>query len=156
MRPGSALLAWLDTLAADVRYAVRALRASPGFAAVAIASLTLGIGANAAIFTLINAAMLRSLPVTRPEELVVITRDDRTLTHPMFEELRRRQQVFSGTFAYASTSIDLSNGGEAHRVPMGLVSGGFFSTLGVRTALGRTFTDCRRPVGVPGDRRREP
>jgi predicted permease len=74
------ILVWLDTLVADVRYALRALRASPGFATVAILSLALGIGANTAIFSLIDAAMLRSLPVARPEELVVLRRDrDRVL-----------------------------------------------------------------------------
>jgi len=133
------LAVWLDTIVADVRYAARALRAAPAFSTVAIASLALGIGANTAIFTLINAVMLQSLPVTRPNELVVVTRDDRTLTHAMFVEMQQRQRVFSGTFAYASTSTDLSNGGEAHRVPTGFVSGDFFTTLGVRPALGRTF-----------------
>ena len=93
--------AWLDTLAADVRYAVRALRASPGFATVAVVSLALGIGANTAIFSLINAVMLQALPVQRPNELVVVTRDDRFLTHAMWEELRQRQRVFSGAFANA-------------------------------------------------------
>ena len=135
----SDVVVWLETLAADVRYAVRALRASPGFAAVAIVSLALGIGANTAIFSLINAVMLQALPVDRPSELVVVTRDDRLLTHAMWEELRQRQRVFSGAFAYASTGVDLSNGGEAHRAPAGFVSGDFFPTLGARPALGRTL-----------------
>ena len=129
----------LDHLVSDLRYGVRALRASPGFAFVAILSLALGIGANTAIFSLINAVMLQSLPVSQPRELVVLTRDDRLLTHAMFEELRDRQHVFAAMFAYASTGTDLSNGGEARRVPLGFVSGEFFSTLGVRASLGRTL-----------------
>jgi len=141
-----AIVVWLDTLAADLRYGARALRASPGFAIVAILSLALGIGANAAIFTIIDAVMLQSLPVMRPNELVLITRDDRTLTYAMWDELRQRQTVFTGAFAYASTGVELSNGGESHHAPMGLVSGDFFSTLGVRPALGRTLVaaDDRR------------
>ena len=133
-----------------MRYGLRALRASPGFAIVAVLSLALGIGANTAIFTLINAVMLQTLPVSRPGELVVVTRDDRLLTHALFEALRERQSVFSGTFAYASTVADLSHGGEAHRVPTGFVSGDFFSTLGVTPALGRTITaEDDRPGCAP-------
>ena len=144
------VVVWLETFAADVRYAVRALRAAPGFAVVAIASLSLGIGANTAIFSLINAVMLQALPVSRPNELVVVTRDDRLLTHAMWEGLRQRQRVFSGAFAYASTAVDLSNGGEAHRVPAGFVSGDFFPTLGARPALGRTLIpDDDRPGCQP-------
>jgi predicted permease len=128
-----------DTFAADLRHAGRALRRSPAFAIVIVLSLALGIGANTAIFSLINATMLQALPVSDPSRLAVITRDDRTLTHAMFEALRERQTVFAGMFAYASTNADLRNGGEAHRVPVGFVSGEFFSTLGVQAALGRTI-----------------
>src|SRR5690349_14608468 len=108
--------AWLDTFAADVRYGLRALRASPGFATVAILSLALGIGANSAIFTLINAVMLQAIPVARPNELVSISRDGRYLTHPLWEEINARQSVFSAAFAYAPTSVDLSNGGESRGI----------------------------------------
>ena len=80
-----------NALAGDLRYAWRALRASPAFAIVTILSLALGIGANTAIFSLVNAVMLQALPVSRPSELAVVTRDDRTLTHPMWEALRERQ-----------------------------------------------------------------
>jgi predicted permease len=132
--------AWLDTLAADVRYAFRALRASPGFTAVAMLSLALGIGANTAIFTLINAVMLQAIPVSRPDQLVSISRDGRNLTHAIWEELRARQTVFSGAFAYASTGADLSNGGESHGTSVGFVTGEFFSMLGVGPALGRALT----------------
>ena len=129
--------AWLDTFAADVRYALRALRASPGFATVTILSLALGIGANSAIFTVITAVMLQAIPVARPTELVSISRDGRSLTHPMWEEINARQSVFSGAFAYASVGADLSNGGESRTTTVGLVTGGFFPTLGVGAALGR-------------------
>ena len=136
-----------ETLAADLRYAGRALRRSPAFAIVTVLSLALGIGANTAIFSLINAVMLQALPVSRPGELAVVTRDERTLTHAMWEALRERQTVFAGMFAYASTTADLRSGGEAHRVPVGFVSGEFFSTLGVRPALGRPM--ARGDDGAP-------
>jgi putative ABC transport system permease protein len=129
-----------DALAADLRHAGRGLRRSPAFAIVTVLSLALGIGANTAIFSLINAVMLQALPVSHPSQLAVVTRDDRTLTHPLFEALRERQTVFAGMFAYASTIADLRSGGEAHRVPVGFVSGEFFSTLGVQAAFGRTIT----------------
>jgi putative ABC transport system permease protein len=81
------VLAWLDALRADVRYALRALGANPGFALVAIASLALGSGATTAIFTLIDAVMLRALPVRDPEELVVVTLGEhaRIFTNPLWE-----------------------------------------------------------------------
>src|SRR4051812_28862454 len=94
------LFGWLDTLVTDVRYAFRALRAAPAFATVAILSLALGIGANTAIFSIINAVMLKSLPVSHPEELVVVRRDGDVFTNPLWEAIRDRQDVFSGIFAF--------------------------------------------------------
>src|SRR6266849_1336819 len=94
----------LDALLQDIRYALRTLRTSPGFAAVAILSLALGIGANTAIFSLIDAVMLKYLPVIHPEELLQITmgKDDSYYTNPIWEQLRDRQDIFSGVFAYST------------------------------------------------------
>src|SRR5258706_7621124 len=106
----------LDALWQDVRYALRALRTSPGFAAVAILSLGLGIGANTAIFSLINAVILRALPVSHPERLVLLTDPGSSgvavettqhgprsiLSYPEFEQLRAHNAVFSGMFAAQS------------------------------------------------------
>lgn len=143
------LLVWLDTLVADVRYALRALRKSPGLTTVALLSLALGIGANTAIFTLLNITMLKSLPVSRAGELVQLTltggppsKGGSRFSRPLWEELRDHQDIFSGIFAYGSTgSADLSTGGEARQIAVGLVSGGFFPTLGVRPAAGRLLAD---------------
>src|SRR6185437_2497593 len=135
---------WLETLLADLRYALRTLRAAPAFAIVAILSLALGIGANTAIFSLINAVMLKSLPVRQPQELMVVMRDSsKTITNPIWEYVRDHQDVFSGTLAYGQTQFNLANGGQVRNVYANWVSGAYFSTLGVRAIAGRTL--------LPGD-----
>src|SRR5580704_5557715 len=131
----------LDALFQDVRYAIRSLRSSPGFAAVAILSLALGIGANTAIFSLIDAVMLKSLPVRHPEELLQVMMGKQSYigwNNPTWEHLRDRQDVFSGTFAYGRWGFDLASGGEVRSVHGAYVSGQYFDTLGVQAVLGRT------------------
>ncbi len=141
---------WLEDSLQDIRYGVRQLRRSPGFTLVAVLSLALGIGANTAIFTLINVAMLKSLPVSHPEELVMLTQNEGTsLTHAQWEQIRDRQDVFTGVFAYASGQIELSDGGESHPVPIAFVSGNFFPALDVRPAAGRTFKGADDHDGCP-------
>jgi putative ABC transport system permease protein len=132
----------LDSLRQDVRYALRNLRSSPGFATVAILSLALGIGANTAIFSLIDAVMLKFLPVSHPEELLQVTFEgnESNFTNPIWEELRGRQQTFSGVFAWGLARFNLNRGGEARYAPGVWASGEFFHTLGVPPALGRTLT----------------
>jgi len=139
------LLTWLETCLADVRYAVRALRRSPAFALVAILSLALGIGANTAIFSLINAVMLRSLPVSRPEELIAVNfgPNDLEFTNPIWEAVRQQQDsthLFAGAFAMATARFDLTTGGEVRAADGEYVSGSYFQVLGVRPAAGRLFT----------------
>ncbi len=137
---------WLETLLSDLRYTLRALRLAPGFAIVAVLSLALGIGANTAIFSIINAVMLKSLPVTHAEELMVVRRDSSTsATYPIWQYIRGHQDVFTGAFAYSPTTADfnLATSGEARRITGNWVSGAFFNTLGVRAELGRTL--------LPGD-----
>jgi len=138
------LLTWLESLGGDVRYAWRALRASPGFALVAILSLGLGIGANTAIFSLLNAVVLRTLPVERPDELLQVTmggdQGGSEFTNPIWEQIRDRQDVFSGAFAYGATFFNLRPGGEVRNARGSLVSGDYFSTLGVRPAAGRLLS----------------
>ena len=145
------VFSWLDTLFADLRYAWRSLRTAPGFALVVVLSLALGIGANTAIFSLIDAVLLKSLPVDHPEELLVVRRDSvPVVTNPIWEQVRDRQDVFSGVFAYGSISFNLTNGGEARRVAGDYVSGDFFSTLGVRALTGRTLLHGDDYRGCPG------
>ncbi len=138
----------------DLRDGLRALRATPVVSAVAVLSLALGIGANTAIFSLVNALMLRSLPVREPQRLVqLMTGPERTSwSNPLWEELRARdRQLFDGAFAYSGQRFNLSRGGEAQLVPGVMASGAYFDVLGVRAILGRTFThenDVRRGTGV--------
>jgi putative ABC transport system permease protein len=148
----------------DLKYGARLLRVNPGFAAVAILSLALGIGANTAIFQLLDAVRIRTLPVKRADELVEIriaepvggrtgqfSGRSPSLTNPLWELIRERQQVFSDAFAWASPGFDLTTGGEA-RTAQGLwVSGDFFKGLGVPALVGRTLSadDDRRGCTAP-------
>ena len=149
---------WLDSAAADVRYALRAIRVNPMFALVVVLSLGLGIGANTAIFTLIDAVVLRSLPVSHPEELVKLAMGPRAdeFTNPLYEAIRDRQTAFSGAFAFGNRRANLATGGVARNVDVDYVSGAYFGTLGVPTAAGRLLAprdDARgcAPVAVLSD-----
>jgi putative ABC transport system permease protein len=135
-----------------MRYALRGLVNSPGFTIVAVLSLALGIGANTAIFSLFNAVVLKSLPVSHPEELVQIacSRFSRgPFTNPMWEHLRDRQDVFSGAFAWSHMGFTLTEGGDARQAHGRWVSGEFFTTLGVRAARGRTILPADDRRGCP-------
>src|SRR3984957_3082518 len=135
----------------DLRYALRTLRSSPGFASVAILSLALGIGANTAIFSLIDSLILKPLPVSQPENLLQVTRGKEDYyTNPIWEQVRDRQDVFSGIFAYGGGRFNLASGGEARYADSYYVSGQFFETLGLHSLLGRTLTPSDDKRGCPG------
>lgn len=146
------LFRWLDVLAGDVRYALRSLRNAPAFAFVAILSLALGIGANTAIFTILDTVMLKSLPVSHPEQLVAVklNGDNPIFTNPLWEAIRDRQDVFSGVLAYGNTTFNLTSGGEARRIDGNWVSGDYFATLGVRPVVGRLLARADDYRGCPG------
>jgi putative ABC transport system permease protein len=142
---------WFDDLVMNLRYAFRMLRRSPGFTAVAVFSLALGIGANTAIFSLIDGVMLKTLPVSHPEELLqVTTGDGGYFSNPVWEQIRNRQDIFSGIFAYSRWAFNLAAGGEARNVKGAYVSGQFFDTLSIRAVLGRTFTPADDRRGCAG------
>ncbi len=143
----------LDAILHDIRYAIRALRSAPGFAAVAILSLALGIGANTAIFSLIDSLFLKALPVSHPEQLLQVTMGEKALfSNPIWEQLRDRQDVFSGIFAYgmAGGRFNLAAGGEARYAHGNFASGQFFDMLGLHAMIGRTFTMADDQRGCPG------
>lgn len=157
-------LEWFDTLAQDLRFAIRQLRNSPGFTAVAVMSLGLGIGANTAIFQLVDAVRLRMLPVQTPEELATIdlgpgsmragwfsTRSAR-ITSTQWNLIRAQQQAFRATPAWSASRFNLSAGGEARYAEGLFVSGDFFSILGVGTVAGRVIeaTDDQPGCSDPG------
>ena len=142
---------WVDDLVQDVRYGVRVLARAPVFTAVAILSLALGIGANTAIFSLVNSLLIRSLPVRAPERLALFERG--SWTNPIWEQIRVRQStLFDGAIAWGNENFDLAAGGPSQPVDGMWVSGNFFDVLGVPPMLGRTFTadDDRRGGGSAG------
>jgi putative ABC transport system permease protein len=149
---------FVDTLLQDIRFAFRILRKTPVITSIALLSLALGIGANTAIFSLIDAVMLRMLPVQNPEQLVQIgfksptSEDPRfTVTNPIWEQVRDHQDVFSGVFAWSPRTFDLANGGEENDVNGIYASGDYFNVLGVRPAAGRLLAasdDIRSCPGV--------
>ena len=133
----------IDNLWQDLRYASRLLLRDKGFAVAAVVSLALGIGANTAIFQLLDAVRLRTLPVERPEELVEVRFKPGTsrsgsftgrrpmLTYPLFDEVRRRQTVFSGIFAWNSSQLNTAAGGEVRRIEGLWASGEMWAVLGL-------------------------
>ena len=151
----------MHTALADLRFAIRGLRRSPLFSTVAILSLALGIGANTAIFTLIDQVLLRKLPVSHPEQLVMLYQrgphngsnmGTRMHSYPLYQELQQRAEplaeVICRRLAAASVSID----NQTERVEAEMVSGNFFSMLGVKPAVGRVFNsqeDDRQYQGHP-------
>jgi hypothetical protein len=110
------LLTRIETVIRDLRFGMRSLLGSPAFTATAVLSLALGIGANTAIFSIIDALMLRSLPVEDPARLVKIESRDigREFTNPIWEQMRDHQWAFSGVLAWSSVGFDLAQGGERH------------------------------------------
>ncbi|HKH44121.1 MAG TPA: ABC transporter permease, partial [Thermoanaerobaculia bacterium] len=158
---------WLETFLQDLGYGIRSLRLSPAFTLVAALSLALGIGANTAIFSLMDALLLRSLPVRAPEELVALGDPSRTGAHSegsvrsdifsvrMYRELRDRNQVFSGVFASGRTGLLIVGGDRSAATPETprgrFVTGNYFSVLGVPAFRGRTFTaaEDRGPGAAP-------
>ena len=157
----------MQTLWQDIRYGLRMLAKNPGFTAVAIATLALGIGANTAIFSLVNAVMLQSIPVRSPQQLVVLRWSARShpqnagsssfgdcqwtkwtdkvsgscsFSYPTFKAIREHAEVFSGVAGFAGPAqLDLSGNGTASIARGEIVSGDYFQTLGVPAAVGRTI-----------------
>ena len=140
-----------------LRYAVRSLKKSPGFTVIAIVALALGIGANAAIFSLVEAIFLQPLPYEHPERLVQINSsapeqgiDQAGFSWPRFEVLRERQQVFSDLSVSIFIAYTITGLGDPEQVQALMVSGNYFSLLGVEPALGRTFgAEEEKPGGPP-------
>ncbi|MGA7235815.1 MAG: ABC transporter permease [Bryobacteraceae bacterium] len=132
----------------DIRFAFRNLRRTPLFTAVAVGSLALGIGANTAIFTLVDQLLLRLLPVRDPQQLVMISstgphmgsnRGPRASSYPMYEDFQKQAQAFSYVFCRFGTPVSISFSGRTERINAELVSGNYFQALGVKAALGRVF-----------------
>ncbi|PYV20822.1 MAG: hypothetical protein DMG24_21550 [Acidobacteria bacterium] len=158
----------MGTLLNDVRYGLRVLGRSPAFTAVAVLTLALGIGANTAIFTLINALMLRSLPVERPQELLFLGEDNGSGTYSggpptnswiefsyrVYQQLRAQNQLFTDLCALSSPQVDLRVAAPGWHetepnAQASLVSGNYFQVLGVRALAGRTLIPEDDAPGAP-------
>jgi len=144
----------------DIRYALRGFKRTPLFTLVAVLSLAFGIGANTAVFSLLDQVMLRLLPVKHPEELVLLTEKGphygsntgmHAMSYPMYKDFSEHNDVFSGMFCRFPITASLGYGSRTELIDAELVSGSYFPVLGVGAALGRTFTpdDDRIPNGHP-------
>jgi predicted permease len=138
----------MTSLWPDLRFSLRAIRRSPLFASVAILSLALGIGANTAIFTLMDQLMLRQLPIKDPDQLVMLYQQGahngsnlgpRMHSYPIYQDLREKATPFSEVLCRRLVSASLSSDGQTERVEAEMVSGNFFTMLGIQTAAGRLF-----------------
>ena len=140
----------------DLRYGLRMLAKSPGFTAIAVLSLALGIGANTAIFSLVNAALLKPTPVHHADRLVSVFMTDQRnpgnlpLSHLNYRDLRDQNQVFSEMAGFSFAQVNWSTGAESEQIPLQVVSGNYFTVLGAQPALGRTFLpeEDQQPVPV--------
>jgi predicted permease len=143
----------MENLLQDIRFGLRTLGKNPGFTVVAILTLALGIGANAAIFSLMDQVLLRLLPVERPRELVVLTSPGvnhgrvwsdsdggPSFSYPMYKDLRDRNEVFTGLLARFHVQVNVAGEGQSQLAEGELVSGNYFQVLGVRPFLGRVLT----------------
>jgi predicted permease len=147
---------WFESLVADVRYALRMLRKNPGFAAIAILTLALGIGANTAMFSVVEGVLLAPLPFRQPDRLVVVWEKNLTLnrfispSYPDFRDWQRNSRSFEQSAALTVEGYDITAPGTPEHVDGKLVSSGFFSALGVNLALGREFSqDEDKHGGAP-------
>jgi putative ABC transport system permease protein len=146
----------LSNLGQDLRYGARTLRSRPGFAAAAVLTLALGIGANTAIFSLVNAVLLQSLPVADPARLVHVSYENAVVSYPEYRDLRDHNTVFDGLAAWGGITASLNTGGETDLATGVIVTGNYFDVLGVRPALGRLLapaddvTPGAHPVMVLG------
>jgi putative ABC transport system permease protein len=143
---------FMDAFVLDLRQAVRSLAGRPGFALVAVLTVALGVGANAAIFTLVNAALLRSLPFPDPEQLMVVWARNAdggqlTVSWPEYEDWRAQSRSFEALGAWRGQSVNLTGTGEPDRLVGSFVSGSFFDVLRARPHLGRFF---RADESAPG------
>ena len=147
------VIEWLDTFRNDVRYALRGMRKNPGFAAVAILTLALGIGANTAFFSVFNAVLLNPLPYPRPNELVTLGESKQnflngSISYSNFFDWQKDNQVFSSMGLAREMGFSLTGLGDAEQLPTKLISSDYFSMLGVNPVLGRNFAPEEDRIGA--------
>jgi predicted permease len=143
----------MGTLIEDIRFGLRSLRRNPGFTAVALLTLALGIGANTAVFSIVNGVLLNALPFGDPDKLVVLFESkpnfkEGSISYPNFLDWQRENRGLASIAAYRPDSFSLTGSGEAEQVPGEMLSAGFFSTLGVKPLIGREFTSQEDQLGA--------
>src|SRR5579862_787725 len=143
----------MTSMLQDVRYAIRILAKAPGFTVIAILTLALGIGANTALFSVVDGVLLNPLPYAQPDRLVAVYSRTRTFTHsfisyPNFLDWVRDNRSFSNLAAFRSDQFDMTGMGEPERLKAEMVSANFFSTLGVKPVIGRSFLPAEDQVGT--------
>ena len=149
----------IETIIQDLRYGLRMLAKNPGVTAVVVLSLVIGVGVNTAIFSLLNAVVLKALPIHHPEQLVLFSQifpdgsENSNMSWPYFEGIRNRNRSLSGVFAFTTLGrLNVGVEGKADLATGQIVTGGYFSTLGLTPVAGRFFTQeddrARRPVAV--------
>ena len=143
----------MGTLLQDIRYALRMLAKNPGFTIIAVLTLALGIGANTAIFSVVNGVLLRPLPYPEPDRLVALSEktanfESSSISYPNFLDWQRQNTSFSAMAAYRQDDYSLTGKGETERVRVGMISHGFFEILGIRPVLGRLFTGEEDRLGT--------
>ncbi|HEY2017222.1 MAG TPA: ABC transporter permease [Bryobacteraceae bacterium] len=151
------ILVPIQTVGQDLRYALRTLRKSPGFTALAVLAMALGIGANTAVFTVVNGVLLRPLPLVEPGRLLLISYGPSlgpfsgrpTLPDHDFLEFQRRSQAFERVTMFGRDQVTLTGAGDAVRLPAALVTSSFFPVLRVNPAMGRTFGSGDEQPGSP-------
>jgi hypothetical protein len=142
----------METLLQDLRYGIRTLRKSPGFAVVAVITLALGIGANTAIFSVVNGVLLNPLPYPQPDQLVALYQrtnqfTEASIPYPNFQDWRRENRSFSDLAAYRHNDFTLTGMGEPERLKGEMVSASFFPLLGVKPVSGRTLMESEDLLG---------
>ena len=138
----------------DLRYGARSLLKNPGFSLVVVITLALGIGANTALFSVVNGVLLNPLPYPQPDQLVTFHQskpnfDTGAIPYPNFRDLQRQNQTFSSMAISRGFGFSLVGTGEAERVNARLITADFFTVLGVKPALGRTFAPGEDESGSP-------
>ncbi|MGC0777373.1 MAG: ABC transporter permease, partial [Candidatus Acidiferrum sp.] len=143
----------MHTLWQDIQYGLRMLAKNPGFTAIAVVTLALGIGANTALFSVVNGVLLNPLPYQQPERLVALytsrikDSDRSSISYPNFLDWRRENHAFSALAAYRSDDFNLTGEGEPERLKVEMVSAAFFPLLGVKPVVGRLFTEQEDQLG---------
>jgi predicted permease len=144
---------WLEEFLQDLRYGARSLRKNPGFTAIAVITLALGIGANTSLFSVVNAVLLNPLPYPHPEQLVTLHEskpnfENGSISYPNFQDWQKENHTFAGMAVSRSTSFTLTGRGETEQVRARYISSDFFSVLGVNPVIGRTFAPGEDKIGA--------